>query len=40
MVVPITTSESEADGGTKWIAPAFDCYPLKENTARSSGISK
>ena len=31
LVVPITTAESESGGGgTKWVAPALDCYPLKE----------
>ena len=28
LVVPITTPESEA--GAKWVAPALDCYPLRE----------
>jgi hypothetical protein len=37
LVIPITTSESDDDGGTKWIAPALDCYPLKETQLSSRG---
>lgn len=37
LVVPITTSESDGDGGTKWVAPALDCYPLKETQLSRRG---